>query len=199
MEKKKVLVIVAHPDDETIWMGGTLLKNKYNWDTTIISLCRKKDIDRAPKFGKVCLEYNARGFMSDLDDSEEGDYKKINSDDIIKRILQYSKGSYDYVFTHGENGEYGHPRHKEVHNAVIEMFKKKKLKAEHLLFFSYIKTGRYIFSKCANKASADKFIRLEDAYHKMKKQLIEDKYGFKKNSFESRCCLKVESFENFKG
>ena len=59
--RKKVLVAVAHPDDETIWMGNMLLKNMDNWDTTIISLCRKDDPDRAPKFGKVCEIYKAKG------------------------------------------------------------------------------------------------------------------------------------------
>ena len=40
--EKEALVIVAHPDDETIWMGGTILKNK-NWKWTILSLCRASD------------------------------------------------------------------------------------------------------------------------------------------------------------
>ena len=36
---KKAAVIVAHPDDETLWAGGTIMMGRdYNWQ--IISLCR---------------------------------------------------------------------------------------------------------------------------------------------------------------
>src|SRR3989344_1352789 len=101
-EKKEALCIVAHPDDETIWMGGTILKNKdFNW--TIISLCRKDDPDRAPKFKKACEFYKANSL----------------------------------IFTHGENGEYGHLRHKEIHKAVKKMIKSKELKAKQMYYFSY--------------------------------------------------------------
>ena len=60
---KKASIVVAHPDDETIWMGGTILKNKY-WDWTIISLCRKNDPDRMPKFKKVCAYYGAKAIWA---------------------------------------------------------------------------------------------------------------------------------------
>jgi len=189
MKKKEILIIVAHPDDETIWVGGTLLIAKSN--KTIISLCRKKDKDRAPKFKKACKVLNAKSYISDLDDAEEGYYKKISSNDIIKRILKITKNKkYDYVFTHGNNGEYGHIRHIEVHNAVMEMLRKKFLSAKKTFFFAYIRKGKL----CYIASNADKLIRLKQPYFKMKKQLIQDIYNFEKNSFENKCCRNVEAF-----
>ena len=49
IQNSKCVVIVAHPDDETLWAGGTILMNPENqW--TIITLCRRDDPDRNPKF-----------------------------------------------------------------------------------------------------------------------------------------------------
>ena len=186
--KKKVLVIVAHPDDETIWMGGTLLNNVGNWDLTIISLCRKYDEDRAPKFNKVCKIFKAKCFMSDLEDKKLND---ILTKEVIKRIKKHCNKNYDYIFTHGENGEYGHKRHIDVHNAVVEMLEKKDLSCKKVFFFSYRKKGGIC---CANKFS-DKFIKLNKNYHKKKKLIIIKVYGFDKNSFEDLCCRNIEAFK----
>lgn len=190
--KKKILVIVAHPDDETIWMGGTLLKNKNKWDVTIISLCRKYDKDRAPKFKRVCDKLNAKCFISDLDDSEQGDFKQISNEDIILKIKKFTDDKYDYIFTHGKNGEYGHIRHIEIHNAVTKMLDRKQLFAEGVFFFSYFKDKKK--GICYVNENADKLIRLKKLYFKIKMQLIQEIYGFKENSFESKCCRDIEGF-----
>jgi LmbE family N-acetylglucosaminyl deacetylase len=204
IKKKNILVIVAHPDDETIWMGGTLLKIKtkndikHNVNLTIISLCRKNDRDRAPKFSKVCsmlgvVEYH----MSDLDDCEEGYYKEITSQAIIERIFEFTKlngKKYDRVYTHGENGEYRHIRHMQVHKAVCEMLDKKLLLAKQVFFFSYEKIGQ----DCIVNKNADKLIKLEKPYLKMKKMLIEDVYGFARGGFEEKSCGDVEGFDVLK-
>jgi ribosomal protein S8 len=192
MDKKETLIIVAHPDDETIWAGGMLLKSKDN--KTILSLCRKNDGDRAPKFKKVCKLLKAEGYISDLDDAEEGYYKDISVQDVIKRILEITKDKkYDFLYTHGENGEYGHIRHLDVHKAVNEMLNKGLLSAKEIFFFSYINDKKTVF--CNINSNADKLIRLEEPYFKMKKKLIEEVYGFKKGGFEVESSRDVEAFD----
>ncbi|MFH1365746.1 MAG: PIG-L family deacetylase [archaeon] len=190
MAEKEILVIVAHPDDETIWAGGTLLKIKLK--KTIIALCRKKDKDRFPRFEKACKILNSKGKISDLDDSEEGYYKKISKQEVINRILKITKKKkYDCLYTHGKNGEYNHIRHVEVHRIMNEMLEEGLLSAKKVFFFSYKKIGKI----CNINPNADKLIKLKKPHFKMKKQLIQKIYGFKKGSFEEGCCRNVEAFD----
>ena len=187
MKKKEALVIVAHPDDETIWMGGTILKNK-NWNWTIICLCRGRDKDRRPKFEKVCKILNAKCTIDRVEDTK---LKPFPIKKIEKIIEKNTEGKYDYVFTHGKNGEYGHIRHKECHRAVKKLVKQGKIKCKQLLFFSYKKKGDI---PEPNK-QADILYKLNKQILLKKKRIVNKVYGFQKNSFEVLSCKQEESFD----
>ncbi|MEM4257185.1 MAG: PIG-L family deacetylase [Candidatus Diapherotrites archaeon] len=187
----KAISIVAHPDDETIWMGGKILREK-NWSWVILSLCRKDDPDRAPKFFRVCKALNAKGFISDLDD--ENPEKDLSLDEVVKRIepIVHDK-KFDFVFTHGKNGEYGHKRHIEVHNAVIEMYKSGLLKLKNLLCFNYKRNENPFM--CLPNEDAQEKLELTDSEFREKQRLVHEVYGFRKDIFEYLSCSKTETFQ----
>ncbi|MDO8574483.1 MAG: PIG-L family deacetylase [bacterium] len=189
--KDDALVVVAHPDDETIWMGGTILGNK-NCDWTIISLCRGDDKDRAPKFRGVCKKYGAKAVISDLED--EGIMNiKDSVPQIQKRLKKLlKKTSFGYIFTHSPTGEYGHPRHKGVNRAVRALINQGYLKAQKVLIFDYPLDERKNHSVPSKRAGVK--INLPSKVFKAKQDLIQKVYGFSKNSFEYKSSSKVEAF-----
>jgi LmbE family N-acetylglucosaminyl deacetylase len=191
-DTKTALVIVAHPDDETLWSGGTILSHpQINW--TILTLCRKSDPDRAPKFFKVAKQLGAKGFMADLDDGP--DQKPLKQIDIQKTILDaLPEKGFDIILTHNPKGEYTrHLRHEETSQAVLALWKEGKLEAKQLLLFAYEDGGgKYAPRPVEN---ADIIVRLTKNVWQKKKDIIISVYGFSPDSFEAKAVSKVETFE----
>jgi LmbE family N-acetylglucosaminyl deacetylase len=195
--RAKCLAIVAHPDDETIWMGGLILQNKIA-DWTIFSLCRASDADRAPKYKKVCKFYGAGCIMTDLDDEGKSTIKQGASaaEKIINKKI--GKESFDYVFTHGANGEYGHPAHKSVHQAVKKLFERGKLQAKNLLFFNYEKKAKKEFSKLKEGKGSDYILKLPKKIFQEKKKIMTEIYGFAPDGIDAGYCADVEGYKRLK-
>jgi LmbE family N-acetylglucosaminyl deacetylase len=191
--KKKALCIVAHPDDEIIWMGGKILREK-DWDWTVFCLTRASDSDREPKFRKVCGELGVKGIIRDLDD-ETSD--PLSREEIVEEIEgNLDEGEWDYIFTHGENGEYGHLRHIELNDAVSFMVENEILKGD-LWFFSYdLENERSELNdmQIAVAKNGDLEIELSDEELKEKKRLVRDVYGYPEDGFEVMCCGGKEGF-----
>jgi LmbE family N-acetylglucosaminyl deacetylase len=190
----KALAVVAHPDDETIWMGGTIMLNpSVKW--TILCLTRASDADRAPKFARICRIFGAKGAMADLDD-EDG-LSQVESRMAIERIVasQTRGQSYDYLFTHGENGEYGHKRHKETHRAVRSLLEAGKLRTKQVYFFNYRKARPGVRPSMAPKPDSDALLKLDPAIFNLKKRLQAEIHGYAWDGIDVGLCTRTEAFK----
>lgn len=118
--KKYNLVVVAHPDDETIFFGGLVQTYKRRpWKVICVTdgnadgagAKRRKDfLNACKKLGVAAAE------MWDFPDRYD---ERIHVDNLAGRLKQENAGE---VFTHGILGEYGHPHHQDVCLAVHKAF-----------------------------------------------------------------------------
>jgi len=194
IKHSKCAVIVAHPDDETLWAGGTILMNPDN-EWTIISTCRKHDPDRNPRYYAALKILNATGDMGNLDDGpEQNPLEKRDVETTILSLLK--KTDYDLIMTHSTQGEYTrHRRHEEVAEAVLGLIESKRLTAKSLWMFAYEDGGREYLPKPIKHA--DQFVFLPQDIWNKKYQIVTETYGFHQESWESRATPRKEAFWAF--
>lgn len=191
---KTVAVIVAHPDDETLWAGGTLL-NHPEWDIYVASLCRGDDKDRAPRFFNVLNELEAQGNMGNMDDSPE--LLPIDQKEIQHYIIDLLPTlTFDLVITHHPKGEYTrHLRHEEISEAVIRLWEEGVLKVRELWCFAYEDGAREYHPRPV--LTADIIHPLDKEIWLNKYRLVTELYGFNSTSWEAQTTPQTESFWKF--
>jgi len=191
---KHVAIIVAHPDDETLWAGGTIISNPH-WNYFIVSLCNANDKDRSQRFYEALNVFRAEGAMGNLDyGPEQKPLDKKVVEDLIMHLLPSKQ--YDLVITHSPAGEYTrHQRHEEISAAVINLWQAGKIKTKKLWAFAHEDGNKAYFPKPQKKATIYKALT-KPLWHK-KHNIIIDTYGFSQNSRESQATSKNEAFWEF--
>jgi len=109
----KKLVLVAHPDDETLWAGGWIIQNP-GCDVVCCSIPRREPM-RAYEFFEAVRTLGGYPKLMPFVEPGPSEPLKIKFPDIC---------DYDVICTHSKKGEYGHVHHMNVHDFVAERLTK---------------------------------------------------------------------------
>lgn len=194
IKSKTVAVIVAHPDDETLWAGGTILSHPL-WNCFIVSLCRGSDKDRAPKFFKALEVLKSQGIIGDLDDgSDQVPLDKAEVEQTILSLLPPQH--FDLIISHNPSGEYTrHIRHEEVGESVINLWNSDKISASEIRLFAYEDGHKTYYPKAMQNAAI--YLPLTKRTWLRKFSIITKTYGFEKESWEAKTTPVAEAFWHF--
>jgi len=144
------LMIVAHPDDESLW-GYHYLKNYNGWKIICITNAnnpvRVKELTKISNIFQTDLEiwnYEDNQYTYNMDPKIYEDISRaINNDKNIKLVV-----------THNPLGEYGHIQHIKISNVVLTVSKKPV----------------YVFSYSSEKINMnDEKCKLKNVYESQKK------------------------------
>ncbi len=123
------LLVVAHPDDETLFFGGLLQKSK-DWKVILVTdgNADRQGAQRMNQFKKAMHALKVKDFVSlGMPDHYE---QRLNIPELVQKIyecigakIQKLQKAPREIYTHGIIGEYGHPHHQDVSYAVHTLFK----------------------------------------------------------------------------
>lgn len=103
------LMVVAHPDDEVIFGGALLLREKH-WK--VICVTNSGNKMRTREFAKVMRLVGAEYEIWNYPDTYSGNFNRVALRRDLLRLIQRNR--FKKVVTHGLHGEYGHPQHKVI-------------------------------------------------------------------------------------
>jgi LmbE family N-acetylglucosaminyl deacetylase len=193
-KSKNVAVIVAHPIDETLWAGGTILSHP-SWKWFIVCLYPGSDTERTPRFYSALKALKSEGIIGNLDD--RSDKKLLDEKEMEHTILELlPPKQYDLIITYNPSGVNNrYLMHEQVSKAVIKLWHAGKILTSELWTFAYSNGNLGSFPKSIETASI--FRKLMKRIWLRKYKIITEIYGLEKNSWEAEGTTLDESFWQF--
>lgn len=137
----KKLMIVAHPDDETLWGGGHMMSG----DWFIVCLTNGQTMHRANEYRSVLKFTGNKGVILNYLDSEEGKRSEWERDRMgimndLKLLLRFK--NWEQIVTYNPNGVTGHIHHIQTYNLVKQACKMVGTYHKLYYFGAYYAAGR---------------------------------------------------------
>ena len=179
----KNIMIVAHPDDETIWGGANMIRENY----FIICLTNGYNSVRANDFKNVMKFTKNDGIIlnyPDINDGNIDNWLEVRNGILkdLSKLISYK--NWDKIVTHGPEGTNGHYHHKKTSQFVTEITKK---------YNKY--NNLYYFQKFYNKNEIPKNLpRINDNEYNYKLKEVSIYKNKKENIY--RLFLHMLPFEN---
>jgi len=113
MNKEKVLMIVAHPDDELIYGLSDILLN----ETFVVCVTHGDNPVRSKEFEHAKQEFKFDGIILNHRDTPlSNTFKELPPEVSLEK--------FGVIVSHNQYGEYGNVFHKRVHRTVIKIANK---------------------------------------------------------------------------
>ena len=117
------IMIVAHPDDESLF-GGEALVSSRGW--MVVCVTSASNFIRRREFINAMKSVSASYVMlNHADHLCSGNFDPA-LDQTLARLL--NDRSYELIVTHGKRGEYGHPQHRAVHEIVCRIAPRNRIR-----------------------------------------------------------------------
>lgn len=189
LQNCRKLMVVAHPDDESLWGGGHLLDKGY----FVVCLTNGKNTVRRAEFYAALKEYGCQGLMLSYPDIECGkpsDWSKSAASIMqdLDTILTYKR--WDLIATHNPKGEYGHIQHRMTSQLVTAVYRYHYKGMNRLFYF-----GKYYKWNEIGKVQ-NSLIPLSESKFKRKTQIINTVYKSQDVKW-SKLMMKYENWISF--
>lgn len=119
--KSKVILFVAHPDDDTLFFHSFIKEYK----PYVVLLFTGWSLRRLSDFYKVMRHYGVRCRAYDTVSAKA--YQDARRRTVVEKHVSecLKMASFELCATHNATGEYGHPSHRLVHESVAKVVDKR--------------------------------------------------------------------------
>ena len=170
-KRKQKLIVVAHPDDETLFFGALVLSDpRAEWSVVCVTdgnadgqkAVREKQFRAATR--KLGVK---KVYFFEMPDRYEA---RLDQAMLTTKLTELPQG-FAEVYTHGPIGEYGHPHHQDVSLAVHRFFAGGGRRGG-----SSRDAGGAVVWGAAHNCAPDKVVTLKPAVFEKKAQILAKTY-----------------------